>query len=101
MLHPLNRLIGKEPQFGDYPELMALQRTELSADSARVLGDLLHQFFLAIVGEDAQVDIRHTQVGRYTYFAHRNKHVAYLPGIFQEYITQVLLYQTCNLVLSR
>ena len=61
MFHSLNGFIGKESQFGNDSELVSLQRAELSADSSGIIGNLVHQFLLAIVGEDAQVDIGDTR----------------------------------------
>ena len=100
MFHSLNGFIGKESQFGNDSELVPLQRAELSADSSGIIGNLVHQFLFAIVGEDAQVDIGDAQVGRHTHLAHRDEYAAYLFGVSEEDVAEVLLYQSGDFVLT-
>jgi len=62
VLHSLDSFIGKEAQFGNDSQLMALQCAEFAAYAVDICIYSVHHLFLTGIREDAQVYVSHTQI---------------------------------------
>ena len=100
MVDIVERVVDMELQLGATAQLVARLLGEFVADAALTLVDVLHDGLCILAGENTQAYVSHAQVGRDAHAAHRDKRAACLGGLAAEYLTQFLLHQAADFLLS-